>query len=92
MVPVVGGSILIAGGILYFTVKLHVIYWVAREPVSAGGAPTLDVIVFPPIAVVLGIAFMAPDRPVWIYVSIWLMLIAAAVVGFLLASRLGSRR
>ena len=92
MVPVIGGSILIAGGIVYFTVKLWVVYWVAREPINAGGVPTLDAIIVPPIAVVFGIAFISPGQPVWIYVPIWFALIAVATAGFFLASRLGSRR
>ena len=82
---------LIAGGIVYCAVKLRLIYWVARAPINAGGVPTLDTIVFPPIAVVFGIAFIAPVQPFWIYMTIWLALFAAAIAGFFLASRLGSR-
>ena len=92
MVPVVGGGILVAGALIYFAVKLKVVYWVARDPANAGGVPTVDGIVFPPIVTAIGVSFIAPGQPAWVYIIVWLSSIAVAVVGFLLAFRLGSRR
>lgn len=97
MVSLIGGLAILAAGLAYFAFKARVVYWVAREPENAGGVPTLDAVIVPPLFCTFGAWFAAgPDGagiglPAWGYVGLWLALTVAAVVGLAAASRLGAR-
>lgn len=97
MVSLIGGLAILAAGLAYFAFKARVVYWVAREPENAGGVPTLDVVIFPPLFCTFGAWFAAGPAgaavglPGWGYVGLWLVLIVAAVGGLTAASCLGAR-
>ena len=93
MVSSIGGIILIGMALVYFAFKLRVIYWVARDPQSAGGVPTLDTVIFPPIFCTLGAWFLADATAAsfWQYLSLWLVVTLFAVGCVIITSRLGRR-
>ena len=97
MVSLIGGLAILAAGLAYFAFKARIVYWVAREPENAGGVPTLDAVIFPPLFCTLGAWFAAgPDGagigfPGWGFVGLWLALVVAAFGGLAAASRLGVR-
>lgn len=97
MIPLVGGTLLVAASLLYLAFKLRVAYGVGAEPENAGGVPTLDGVIFPPVFCAWGVWFIASETDelrvsAWIAVAIWLLLTVAAAVAMGAATAAGRRR
>jgi hypothetical protein len=83
---------MIAFGIAYLVIKLRVVYWVARDPGSAGGVPTLDTLVVPPASITIAVVFALDGLPVRIGMAIWAGSVIAALICMWLATHLGLNR
>ncbi len=83
MILLAGGTLLVAASLLYLAFKLRVAYGVGAEPENAGGLPTLDGVIFPPVVCACGVWLVAGEMDelrvsAWIAVAIWLLLTVAA--------------
>ena len=97
MIGLVGGTVFVAASLFYLAFKLHLAYGVGAEPENAGGVPTLDGVIFPPIFCAWGVWFIASETDelrvsAWIAVAIWLVLTAAAAAAMSAATAAGRRR
>ena len=97
MILMVGGTVLVAASLFYLGFKLHIAYSVAKSPESAGGVPTLDGVIFPPIFCTWGVWFIASEveqlhMSGWGALAIWLILTAIAFVGMIGATSAGRRQ
>ena len=72
-------SILLAG--TWFAFKLYIAYVAARRPGEAGGVPTLDGALFPPVPLVLGLWVLRSAHPDWPHLDLFILWIVATVLG-----------
>ena len=89
---VIAGTGLIALSVVYLAVKLRVVYWIARDPGSAGGVPTLDALFVPPAFVTIGVVFVLDGMSVWAGMGIWATSVVVSLLSMWVASILGSRQ
>ena len=97
MIFLVGGTAFVAASLFYLAFKLRVAYSVGEIPENAGGVPTLDGVIFPPVICAWGVWFIASEMDelrvsAWIAVAIWLVLTAAAAAAMSAATAAGRRR
>lgn len=97
MIILTGGTLLVAASLFYLAVKLRVAYAVGAEPENAGGVPTLDGVIFPPVVCAWGVWFIASDMDefrvsAWTAVTIWLVLTVVAAAAMSAAAAAGRRR
>ena len=97
MIVLAGGILLVAASLFYLAVKLRVAYSVGAEPENAGGVPTLDGVIFPPVVCAWGVWFIASDMDefqvsAWTGVAIWLILTVVAAAAMAATAAAGRRR
>lgn len=87
------GWILVSVSIVCFLFKTSMVFDMARDPGSGGGAPVFDGVIFPPIFGAWGVFFIrASLHQTWGFPAcalLWLLLTMAAVLIFALADRAG---
>jgi len=79
-------------GLLYGVFKCFIVYDVAKEPLSSGGVPTLDGVIFPPIFITIGLSVVIRLHPFWWCLVIWLLLMIFFGVSHWVLTRIGERR
>ncbi len=97
MVLVIGGGVLMVASVLYFGFKLHIVFQISREPLSHGGVPTLDGIIFPPIFFTWGLSFFGEGSdflamPTWGYWILWIVLTLLAYLSFMAVQTIASKK
>ena len=97
MIVLAGGILLVAASLFFLAFKLRIAYSVGAEPENAGGVPTLDGVIFPPVLCAWGIWFAVREVDelrisVWIAMAIWLVLTVAAAVAMSAATAAGRRQ
>ncbi len=97
MVLVIGGGVLMGAAVLYLGFKLHIVFQISGEPLSHGGVPTLDGIIFPPIFFTWGLSFFGEGSdflamPTWGYWILWIVLTLLAYLSFMAVQTIASKK
>ncbi len=72
---IIMGIVFVSSGLLIGIFKWFIAYDVARDPMTGGGVPTLDGVIFPPILITVGLFFFN-IMSFWWLVGTWLLLTA----------------
>jgi hypothetical protein len=82
MLITIFGFVLIVLSVIWFVFKLYVAVNAARCPLGAGGVPTFDGVIFPPVALALGLRITGMGHPDWPRPSLVLVWLSATIFAF----------
>ena len=84
------GCAVIGIALVWFGFKVSIACASARRPLEAGGVPTLDGALFPPLALAVGVGLLEAGRPARA-LTVWIAATAVALIVHLAIARLVPR-